>query len=81
MMKQWSTDVVLLTDGNSQIPLELEARLRRHQIAISQSRLRRWKALMMARCNLSDCRAVRGSNETPCSSPQAAAKLRSFQRR
>ena len=34
MMKQWSTDVVLLTDGNSQIPLELEARLRRHQIAI-----------------------------------------------
>ena len=34
MMKQWSSDVVLLTDGNSQFSLELEARLKRHKIAI-----------------------------------------------
>jgi thioredoxin reductase len=39
MMKQWSTDVVLLTDGNSQISLELEARLKRHQIAIYSDKI------------------------------------------
>jgi thioredoxin reductase len=34
MMKQWSTDVVLLTDGPSQISAELAARLQRHRIPI-----------------------------------------------
>ena len=37
-MKQWSTDVVLLTDGNSQIPRELEA-LKRHQIAVHSEQI------------------------------------------
>ena len=34
MIKQWSTDVVLLTDGPSQISPKLEARLQRRQIPI-----------------------------------------------
>ena len=39
MMKQWSTDVVLLTDGPSQISPELEARLQRHQIPICSEQI------------------------------------------
>jgi hypothetical protein len=34
MMKHWSTDVVLLTDGPSEISPEIEARLQRHRIQV-----------------------------------------------
>ena len=39
MMKQWSADVVLLTDGPSQISPELEARLQRHQVPICSEQI------------------------------------------
>ena len=39
MMKQWSTDVVLLTDGHSQISPELEARLQRHKVPICSEKV------------------------------------------
>lgn len=39
MMKQWSTDVVLLTDGPSEISPEIEARLQRHQIHVYSERI------------------------------------------
>jgi thioredoxin reductase len=38
-MKQWSTDVVLLTDGPSQISPEFEARLQRHQVPICSEQI------------------------------------------
>ena len=34
MMTQWSTDIVLLTDGPSQISPEIEARLQRHRVPV-----------------------------------------------
>ena len=63
MMKQWSTDVVLLTDGPSEISPEIEARLQRHRSTSTPSELRGWKVPMMARCNLSVCAAVRLSTK------------------
>ena len=39
MMKQWSADVVLLTDGPSQISPEFEARLQRRQVPICSEQI------------------------------------------
>jgi thioredoxin reductase len=39
MMKQWSADVVLLTDGPSQISPEFETRLQRHQVPICSEQI------------------------------------------
>ena len=39
MMKQWSADVVLLTDGPSQISPKIEARLQRHQIPMCSEQI------------------------------------------
>jgi thioredoxin reductase len=39
MMKQWSSDVVLCTDGLSPVPSDMEARLQQHGIAICAERI------------------------------------------
>jgi thioredoxin reductase len=39
MMKQWSKDIVLLTDGPPQISLDMEARLRQHEISVCSEKI------------------------------------------
>jgi thioredoxin reductase len=39
MMKQWSSDVILCTDGASEVSSAMHSRLRQHDIAVSSERI------------------------------------------
>jgi thioredoxin reductase len=49
MMKQWSSDVILCTDGPSDISAGLQARLREHAIAVCSEPIAKLEGTMTAR--------------------------------
>jgi thioredoxin reductase len=59
LMMQWSSDVILCTDGPAQVSSTMQARLNGHGIAVCSERIAKWRGPRMAHYKGSTCRAAR----------------------
>ena len=78
MMKQWSSDVLLCTDGPSTVSPSMQARLQQHGITVCSDTSQAWREQTTALYKRSTCKTVRRLSAPRYSLRRAAVKAPSF---